>query len=145
MALVALVVLLAQPAFALTTTCEFNEATQQIDYSISDGAGVEYNIDLKVNSGCSVVGTPPNLNGPDDAASVDVSCEQAGGTGYVQFDICQGTLCFATYRFNFVCDGSCGIRQLGAVPSYTDWSIAGMIVILLLTGAVLMRRQTATA
>ncbi|MFH1373322.1 MAG: hypothetical protein ABII79_05985 [bacterium] len=129
---------------AVTATCEFNETTQSLDYSISGGgAGLIYHISIVDEHGCVYLDAAPELTGPDDAASVAMNCE-GGGTAGLKVEICQGVLCFAQYQFRFVCDPSCQIRALGAVPSHSDWSLAGLMLLLLGGGAVVLYRRYAT-
>ena len=148
MAFVATAALLVQSAqAAIETTCVFDEATQQLRYSITGGqAGVKYSVEVKMETGCSYLPTPPDtLVGPTDSDTANVSCETPGGTGALRIDICQGAVCFVTYNFRFVCNGSCHVRELGGVPSYSQWSLAAILAILLTAGVVILRRRRVKA
>ncbi len=142
----AFVFVLGANALAIETTCIFNEETQQIEYSISEGeVGVDYIIHVTPSlGGCLTVdGTPPGITGPIGSASVGFIC---GGEGKstVTVEICKDVLCFAIYELNFHCPEDCSnIRQIRAgVPTMTYWGIAGLILLLIGSAVVVYRRKT---
>lgn len=137
--------LLAGPASAISTTCEFNEANQTLEYSVSGGGtGLIYHISIAEETGCVYLDPAPDLTGPDDAAVVALNCV-GPGTSHVTIEMCQDDLCFAQYKFRFVCEASCDIRMLDAVPSHSDWSLAGLMLLLLSGGSVILYRRYAMA
>ncbi len=134
-------VMAAVSAAQVTTTCEFNETTQQLDYSISGGqAGAEYTLSAVVIQGCVDIGTPPPLSGPSDAKSVDVLCQDNRFNGFLKVEICQQSLCFATYDLYLYCDESCVVHERDAVPTTGPLGLAFLILFLTGVGVVLGRR-----
>ncbi len=145
--LVLAVLLVAQAATAqINTTCVFNEATQSLDYSISGGgAGLQYTLSVVTESGSVQMPTAPVLTGPADNASVSLTCMGPLAAGHLNVDICQGTLCFDSYSFHVVSDASCDFVEAPSVSTYSNWSLAGLLILLVAVGIVtIRRRQTAT-
>jgi MYXO-CTERM domain-containing protein len=135
----------AAPA-AITTTCVFNESTQSLDYSVTGGgAGLAYTLSVVTESGNVQMPAAPDLTGPNDAASVVLTCLGPLGTGQLTVDICQGAVCFTSYDFNFVSDANCDLFEAPSVSTSSNWSLAGLLVLLLAAGIVMIRRrQTVT-
>ena len=141
--LVLAVLLVAQAATAqIVPTCVFNEDTQSLDYSISGGgAGLIYTLSVITESGSVQMPIAPELTGPTDNASVALTCLAPLSTGYLNVDICQGTLCFADYSFYFVSDASCDFSEAPSLSSYSNWSLAGLLLLLVAVGIVTIRRR----
>jgi len=139
------VLLVAQAATAeIVTTCVFNESNQTLDYSITGGgSGLIYTLSVVEATGPIDLGSPPELTGPDDAAVVAVGCTQAEYYGHLHVDICQGTLCFASYEFDMRSDVSCDLYEAANVPSYSTWSVVGLLILLFAVGVVVIRRRHA--
>lgn len=140
-----ILVLAAAPAAQITTTCEFNEATQQLDYTISGGiAGTNYTVTAVEAQGCVEMAAAPVLVGPSDNNSVDLICKDNQFNGFLRVEFCEeGTLCFATYEFYLYCDESCVIHERDAVPSTSPLGLAFLILSLIGLGALVASRRVA--
>lgn len=140
-----ILILAAAPAAQITTTCEFNEANQQLDYSISGAAaGTNYTVTAVVAQGCVEMATAPLLVGPSDNNSVDLICEDNQFNGYLRVEFCeQGSLCFASYEFYLYCDESCVIHERDAVPSTGPLGLAFLILSMIGIGALVASRRLA--
>jgi len=141
--------LFAQPILAQDTSVKFNQATQSLVYTISNGAATTYDVKFHVD-GCVATANPADTivqaTGPDASGSVQLSCTQANSSGHVRVEICEGIVCFAFYDFYFRCHSDCTISEVGGVPSSSLWGLLGLAGLLVLTaGYVLYRRRRVTA
>ncbi len=143
------VALFAQPILAQDTSVKFNQATQSLEFTITNGAATTYDVKFHVD-GCVETTNPGDtivqVTGPDASGSVQLSCTQANSTGHVRVEICEGIVCFAFYDFYFRCHSNCTISEVGGVPSSSFWGLVGLAGLLVLTaGFVLYRRKRVTA
>jgi hypothetical protein len=148
-ALFLVLALASAPAAEITTTCVFNEATQQLDYSISGGAaGTNYTVSLSdgISTGCVEMSSAPILVGPSDNQSVDVLCTDNQFAGFLRVEFCvEGSLCFESYDLYFYCDESCVVHERDALPSTGPLGLAFLILTLTAAGALLVHRRLATS
>lgn len=144
LALVGALVLLGSTAAAeVVGTCTYNQTTGELEYGITGGAtGTTYTVTMTAEGCVGLDGTPAALTGPDDNQSISLTCNAAGGFGKVEVEICNGAICFAAFQFDFTCDAGCTIHEVhGAVPSSGGPSLAILMLVLLGSGAWLVRRR----
>jgi hypothetical protein len=136
---------LAQP----DGSCRFDVATQSVEFSISGGQAVDYDVKIRP-TGCiqlfneddSVV----TVQGPEVSGSVKLECIWDDSTGHVEVEFCQGGggACFDECEFEVECtrgDGICSI----SVPSVSEWGLLILLLLLLASGAYVVRRRRAMA
>ena len=100
--ILSIVFIFAANAIAIETTCTFNQETQELEYSVTDGeTGVTYEIHVYPDGSVNVAGTPPTITGPSGSASVGLT--SSGDTpGHANVQICKESLCFSIYDLYFV-------------------------------------------
>jgi hypothetical protein len=143
------VALFAQPILAQDTFVKFNQTTQSIEYEITNGDAVTYDVKLHVD-GCVETLNPADTlveaPGPDVSGSIPLACVEAGASGHIRVEICEGIVCFAYYDFYFRCHSDCVMTEVGGVPSSSLWGLVGLTGLLVLTSIyVLYRRKRVTA
>ena len=143
------VALFAQPILAQDTSIKFNQATQSLDFDIANGDAVTYDVKLLVD-GCVETDNPADVlvqaAGPNVSGSILLACTEAGSSGHIRVEICEGIVCFAFYDFYFRCHSDCTLSEVGGVPSSSVWGLLGLAGLLVLTSVyVLYRRRRVTA
>jgi hypothetical protein len=140
----AMLVLCSQAAFALPeTSAYFDQATQQVNFSITGGdVGTTYTIHV-APTGCvdTAAGGTVDLVGPDASGSVILNCLTPNSSGGVAVSFCMDVVCFDTKELGFNCRSNCGIYSSGPLPALSHWGMASLIVLLIGTAIWVVRRK----
>jgi hypothetical protein len=143
--LAALTFLTTSTLMARKTTCVYNPETQSIDYTITDGDAVDYEIHAIVAGCVATAGDPPGMTGPDASGSVGVTCNTMDSFGSIEIQICtvDPPVCFDSYQLKFRCEPDCQIRYIGSgVPSLTIWGVVILLVLITVTGLYFARKRS---
>ncbi len=121
----------------------FDASTNMLHYEVTNGDAVEYTIHL-IDTGCVSVapGADTLLQGPDDAAQVEVICDDPGSKGQVEVQFCEGVICFEFKKLQFQCRDNCDlINNPAPVPASSTWGLAVLLGLLALTAVVVIRKR----
>lgn len=146
-AIMAALVLFAQPALALPDTrAVYDPSTQSIKLGISGGdQDFEYTIHLAAFGCIDVTLDSLYLIGPEDSASVVVTCQEADSSGRVLISYCTDGPCFDTRVIYFTCRENCDVYSAGSIPALSEWGIIALVLLMVSSAVWIFRKKRVTA